>query len=65
MKLLSSKKLGNYHEIEIESTFLWFKWRRKYRKINESLFRFEEPNEYFVIGLSEYIDIKGLFDVDI
>jgi len=34
MRIISSVKTKEYHDIEIELTFLWvFKYREKYRKI--------------------------------
>lgn len=61
MKLLRSEKTEKYHEIEIENSFLFLKWRTVYRKSNGSILRFKDPDKYFPIGLSEYCDIIGLF----
>ena len=65
MKLLKNEKTKTYHEIEVEYSFLWLKWKVKYRKVDGSLFRFKEPNNYYSIGLSEHIDVKDLFKVSV
>ena len=61
MKVLTNKIADSYHEIEVEKSFLWFKWSVVYRKSNGSIMRFKAPDKYYNIGLSEYCDIIGLF----
>jgi hypothetical protein len=65
MKLLKNEKTEKYHEIEVEYSFLWIKWKVKYRKVNGDIYKFEAPNNYYTIGLIEYCDIDGLFNVRI
>jgi len=61
MKLIKSEIKDGCHEIEIEKSFFFFKWRIIYREKNNSIMRFEYPDKYYEIGLSEYCDISGLF----
>lgn len=65
MKLLRNEKTDNYHEIEIEYSFLWIKWKVKYRKIDWEIFRFKSPNNYYPTGISEYIDVYNLFNAPV
>ena len=65
MKLLKNEKTENYHEIEVEYSFIWIKWKVKYRKVSENVFKFKSPNNYYPIGLFEYIDVKDLFKVSL
>lgn len=64
MKLLKSEKIENYHEIEVGYSFLWFiKWKVRYRKVVNTIFRFSRPNNYYPIGFYESINIGSLFNV--
>jgi hypothetical protein len=65
MKLVKSIKFDNYHEIEIETSFLWFKKRVKYRKfINaNTIFRYKDKNKYYALNFSEAIQVNGLFNI--
>jgi hypothetical protein len=64
MKLLKNEKTENYHEIEVEYSFLWIiKWKVRYRKIGSTIFRFSRPNNYSPVGLYESVNIGGLFNV--
>ncbi len=65
MKLLKNEKTETHQEIEVEYSFLWFKWKVKYRKVDGNIFRFKSPNNYYTTGLSEYIDVKDLFKVSV
>lgn len=65
MKLLNIEKTDDYHEIEIEYSFLFIKYKRKYRKVGSTIFDYEKPNNYKNIGFNEHCDVKGLFDVKI
>ena len=58
MKLLKNEKTENYHEIEVEYSFMCIKRKVKYRKVGENIFRFKLPNNYYPTGLSEYINVK-------
>jgi hypothetical protein len=67
MRLLRTEKTEEYHEIEVEYTFLWvFKYRTTYRMIGANnryaVMAFESPDKYYEIGISEYIKIHGLFN---
>lgn len=49
------------HEIEVEYSFLFIKWRKVYRKINSKIWIFKEPDKYSHLGISEYLDVSPLF----
>ena len=61
MKLIKNTKTDKFHEIEIERTFLFWKWTVKYRMIDRNVFRYKEPNIYFQTSISEWADVKDLF----
>lgn len=61
MKLISNIKTESYHDIEVQNSFLWFKWNIKYRKVGNTVFRFKAPNVYYNIGILEYLNIRDLF----
>ena len=61
MKLLKNEKTETHHEIEIEYSFLWIRWKEKYRKVGSNIYRFESPNNYYPIGPSEHMDVMNLF----
>jgi len=63
MKLLQNVKTNHYQEIEVEYSFLWFKWSVKYRKINNKIFKYKHENYYYNVSTNEYFDLIGLFDV--
>lgn len=63
MKILKNEKTKDYHEIEIQYSFLWIKWNVKYRKIDNSIFRFKPPNNYYHLGVMEYLDMAKLFNI--
>ena len=63
MRLLKNEKTATYHEIEVENSFLFMKWKTKYRKINDTVVRFKPPDNYYNIGLFERVDVGPLFDV--
>jgi hypothetical protein len=65
MKLLKNEKTENSHEIEVEYSFLWIKWKVNYRKVDGNIFRFKAPNNYYPTGLSEHIYVKDLFKVSV
>ena len=65
MKLLKNEKKEDYHEIEVEYSFLWIKWKTKYRKVEDNIFRFKPSNNYYPVGISEYINIYKMFDITI
>lgn len=65
MKLLRNEKTDNYHEIEVERSFLWIKWRVKYRKVDGYVFRFKSPDNYYPTGLMEYLNVSDLFKVKV
>lgn len=61
MRLLKNEKTENYHEIEVQYSFLWIKWNEKYRLVGGDVFRFKNPNTYYNTGLSERIRVYKLF----
>lgn len=65
MKLLKNEKTDNYHEIEVQRSFLWIKWNVKYRKTPGNIFRYKHPNNYYDTGISEYLSVIDLFDISI
>lgn len=65
MKLLKNEKTDNYHEIEVEYSFLWIKRKVKYRKVEGNVFRFKSPNNYYPTGFFEYKDVIDLFNVSL
>ena len=65
MKLLKNEKTENYHEIEVEYSFLWFGKKVKYRKVGGTVFKFKSPNNYYNIGLIEHIDVRDLFMIPV
>jgi hypothetical protein len=65
MKLLKNEKTENYHEIEVEYSFLFIKYKVKYRKVDGNVFRYKESDKYYPTGLSEHINVKDLFTVNL
>ena len=63
MKIIKIEKNDKYHEIEVQKSFLWFKWINVYRKIDGHIFRYKSPNIYHSIGLVEYCNVWGLFSI--
>jgi len=64
MKLLHNITTPTYQEIEVERSFLWIKWRVKYRRfVNGSIKRYKEPDTYYYLSLSEIIKIQDLFNI--
>ena len=65
MKLIKSEIKDTYHEIEIENSFLWFKWSTKYRKVQDgNIFRYKDTDRYYHTGFTEFIEIKSMFNID-
>lgn len=62
MKLLRNEKTENYHEIEVQYSFLFIKWKVKYRKVDKSIYKFKQPNNYYPIGILENLDVSPLFN---
>ena len=65
MKLLSIKKTETYKEIEVERSFLFIKWKVKYRNFDGCIFKFKEPNYYLDVGFSEHFEVKNLFYINL
>ena len=65
MRLLRNEKTMDYHEIEVEYSFLWIKWKVKYRKVGASVFRFKSPNNYYRTSNYKYITVADLFKVSL
>lgn len=49
MRVLSTKYGDNYKEIEIQESFLFFKWRRKYRRYHQTILEYKEPNNFYEV----------------
>jgi hypothetical protein len=64
MKITKLEKTGDYHLIEIEYTFLWFKWTKKFIKIKENIFGFKSPNNYYTLGNMGFVfyDLIDVFE---
>ena len=62
MKITKSEKTGDYHLIEIEYTFLWFKWNRKFIKIKGNIFGFKSPNNYYTLGTYQFYNLRDVFE---
>ncbi len=65
MRLLKNESTYMYQEIEVEYSFLWFKWKTKYRKIDGTIFRFKEPDHYYTISYMEHTNISNLFKITV
>lgn len=65
MRLLKNIRTEKYQEIEVENSFLWIKWKTKYRKFDRSIFKFKEPNKYYSLGLLEFSDVHELFNIEL
>ncbi|NQY42635.1 MAG: hypothetical protein HRT87_04740 [Legionellales bacterium] len=63
MRLLKSIIKEDYHEIEVEKCFLFWKWTVKYRLIKGNVFRFKGPNIYIDTGLHEHLTMRKYFDI--
>lgn len=61
MRILNNTLTPIYHEIEIEYSFLWIKYKVKYRKINNSIFKYKSTDNYYEISVSEYFMVKDMF----
>lgn len=66
MRLLRTEKTEEYHEIEVEYTFLWvFKYCTTYRMLGAnnrySVLEYVAPDRYYEIGLMEWIKVHGMF----
>lgn len=65
MKITKSEKTEQFHEVEVEHSFLFIKWRVKYRLINGTIWRFKSPNNYYTVGLCEFVDVRNIFDIPV
>lgn len=63
MKLLRKFWNYDYYEIEVEDSFLMFKWRKIYRKRDGVIMRYKHPDKYYDLGIGEYIFVKELFSM--
>jgi hypothetical protein len=65
MRVISIKDIPRGKEIEIENSFLFFKWREKYRKFDQTIFKYKEPDNYYEVGWYTKIKINDLFEIKI
>lgn len=66
MKIINKITTEHYTELHVQNSFLGFKWISIYRKLpTNAILKYKHPNTYFEIGLTEYYEIKNLFDVEI
>lgn len=63
MKLLRSEETFEYKEIEVERNYILWKSKTIYRKYNESIFKYEPPNNFYILGTWEGIDIRQFFKI--
>lgn len=63
MKVIENIFIGTIQQITAQKQFLWFKWTTGYRKNNGVIFGWKNGS-YRVLGLSESIDIRELFDLN-
>lgn len=65
MKLLSNTKTDDFHQIEIEHSFLFWKFRVKYRKVGDEIFIYEDDDKYFRTSTGQFYSIKELFNAKV
>jgi hypothetical protein len=63
MRIINIKDISGGKEIEIEDSFLFFKWREKYRKFGQTIFKYKEPDNYYEVGWYTKIKINDLFEI--
>jgi hypothetical protein len=63
MRLIRTRQTDQFKEIEVEHSFLFFKYRQKYRQFNGVILAFIEPDKYYKISFNTYCDINCLFDI--
>lgn len=61
MTLIRNEYINDCIEIEVEYSFLFFKYRRCYRLKDGAIMRYEHPNKYYDLGFEEYFEVKQLF----
>ena len=62
MKLIRKITTKEFTEIEVETRFLFWKSRSKYRCfVSGQVMSFKEPNNYFSVGMFELAEIRPLF----
>jgi hypothetical protein len=64
MRLLRTVKTDKFHEIEVQKSFLWIKWRETYRMFGDlDCFRFKAPDNYSPLGIWASSDIMPFFRI--
>jgi len=63
MKLLRSEQNDDFQEIEVERNYIFWKSRTVYRKYDNSIFSYEPPNNFYLIGTFERLDVRELFKI--
>ena len=61
MQLIRHHYTFDCTEIEVEYSFLFFKWRKCYRMKDGTILGYKHPNKYYDLGISEYHLAKQLF----
>lgn len=61
MRLLRHEYINDCSEIEVEYSFLFFKYRQTYRLKDGTIMRYKHPNKYYDLGMTEYFEVKQLF----
>lgn len=62
MRIIKNEKTQKYHLIEIQYSFLWFKWSEKYIKVKENIFGFNSPDNYYIIGHFKQSELEDIFE---
>ena len=63
MKLINRKEESTFIEIELENSFLIWKWTMRYRAFGKEVFEYKYPNSYEVLEGFEYLRIRPYFDI--
>lgn len=63
MRVIGIKDIPGGREIEVENSFLFFKWREKYRKFYQSILKYKEPDRYYEVGWMTKIKINQLLEI--
>lgn len=56
---------GEFKQVIVSKRFLFWKYMVVYRRYpSGNIMRFQHPeNKYYPLGISEWLEVKGLFDI--
>ena len=63
MKLINRLERNKYVEIELEKSFMFWKWTVRYRMYDKAIFRYLYPETFIRLGLMEHLNIMDYFKI--